>query len=190
MAATLLDAVFAVARALESAGARFVVGGSLSSSLQGIPRSTLDGDLVTDLQDRQIATFVDRLGEGFYLDEDRVREGVHRRASFNVIALAGGFKVDVYIAGVDPYSRAQITRGHTVEVRPGEALPFLSPEDVVLQKLRWYQLENEVSERQWLDVLGVLKVQGQGLDREYLAHGAAALGLVDLLHRAYEDSGL
>ena len=57
------------------------------------------------------------------------------------------------------------------------------PEDVILFKLEWYRLGGETSERQWLDVQNVLKAQAERLDREYLAHWAAELGVLDLLER-------
>jgi hypothetical protein len=67
---------------------------------------------------------------------------------------------------------------------------LLSPEDVVLQKLRWYRRGGEVSERQWRDVLGVLKVQAGRLDRGYLEGAAGDAGLGDLLERALGDAQL
>ena len=65
-----------------------------------------------------------------------------------------------------------------------------SAEDTVLAKLQWYRDGGEVSDRQWTDVLGVLEVQGQALDRAYLAEWARELGLTDLLRRALDDAGL
>ena len=60
----------------------------------------------------------------------------------------------------------------------------------MLAKLQWYRDGGWVSDRQWNDVLGVLKVQGPALDRAYLAEWARELGLTDLLRRAYNDAGL
>jgi hypothetical protein len=184
-----LATVAAVAKALELAGARYFVGGSLASSLQGIPRSTQDVDLVADLAPTRVGEFVRALGAGFYADAERILDGIARRASFNVIDLRNGFKADVYLATEDAFGRSQFERSQRIEVETGLTLPFASAEDVVLQKLRWYRLGGGVSERQWLDVLGVIKVQGDRLDRGYLERWAAALGLDDLLTRAYLECG-
>ncbi|MEO8196130.1 MAG: hypothetical protein ABI689_05365 [Thermoanaerobaculia bacterium] len=184
-----LSTLRAVATALETAGARYFVGGSLASSLQGIPRSTQDVDLVADLAAQSVEVFVRALGAGFYADSERIRDGIARLASFNVIDLRNGFKADIYLAVDDAFGRAQLERSQRVEVEPGLTLPFASAEDVVLQKLRWYHLGGGVSERQWLDALGVLKVQGARLDRAYLERWASALDLADLLARLREDAG-
>lgn len=64
---------------------------------------------------------------------------------------------------------------------------FASPEDTLLHKLVWYKLGNEISERQWRDVHGLLEVQGDALDQQYLDRWAPALDVVDLLARARRE---
>jgi hypothetical protein len=184
-----LSTLVSVARALRAVHAPFLVGGSLASSLQGIPRSTLDVDLVADLRRPQVQAFAAHLGGDFYLDEQRIQHAIEHRSSFNVIDLRNGFKADIYLLGADEFSRAQLERATAVEIEPGEIVPFASPEDVILQKLRWYRMGGEVSERQWLDVLGVLKVQRETVDLHYLNVTASQLGVEDLLRRAIQDAG-
>ena len=63
-----------------------------------------------------------------------------------------------------------------------------SPEDILLNKLEWYRLGDEVSERQWTDILGVMKTQDENLDRDYLQKWAAELRVDDLLERAWKEA--
>jgi hypothetical protein len=63
-------------------------------------------------------------------------------------------------------------------------VPVKSPEDTLLRKLAWYRLGGEVSERQWNDVLGVLRAQGARLDLAHLHAWGETLGVADLLARA------
>lgn len=60
---------------------------------------------------------------------------------------------------------------------------------MALQKLRWYRLGDEASDRQWRDVLGIVKVQRGRLDERYLRRGASILRVTDLLERALEQGG-
>ncbi len=61
-------------------------------------------------------------------------------------------------------------------------------EDVVLAKLEWFRASGEVSERQWRDIVGVIKVQDEHLDRPYLQAWARRLGVESLLERALAAS--
>ena len=70
----------------------------------------------------------------------------------------------------------------------GSALWVATAEDLVAQKLRWYRDGGEVSDRQWRDVLGLLKVQGSRLDRVQLKKSASILRVEDLLARAEAES--
>ncbi len=58
------------------------------------------------------------------------------------------------------------------------------------RQLYWYQLGAGVSDRQWNDVLGVMKTQGGQLDMPYLMHTAALLNVEDLFQQACQDAGL
>lgn len=177
---------------LERLGVRYLVGGSLASSLHGIPRATHDVDLVAELRDAQVQAFVEALEAAFFVDADAVREAIRLRAHFNVIHLATMFKVDVFIPPDEAGAQEEMARSQRVvlEEESGRALVLASPEDIVAQKLHWFKLGGGVSDRQWQDVLGVLQVQGANLDRTYLSRASAALGVASLLAKALAEAGL
>jgi hypothetical protein len=97
-------------------------------------------------------------------------------------------KVDVFIAGGTPLDTQQIARRHLVPVGDGRTIGVHPPEDILLQKLRWYRMGGEVSDRQWRDVLGIVRVQGTRLDRQYLRRNAPALQVSELLERALTEA--
>jgi len=182
----VLQTTLRVVRILDSFGVDYLVGGSLASSLHGIPRATQDVDLVAAITQDEVSDFVEALGSDFYVDEEMIREAIRRGTSFNIIELETMFKVDVFIAGSDDVSKTAMIRRQAIQLGegPGQALMVATPEDIILQKLAWYQQGDEISERQWLDVLGVLKVQGSRLDKPYMQKTAALMGVAGLLQRA------
>lgn len=189
----ILQALRPVADALEEIGVRYYIGGSIASSVRGIPRATLHIDFVADLRMDDAAALVARLHSSYYVDEEAAREAVRNRGSFNLIHLSTMLKVDVFIPKGRAFDREAQGRAtaHPLEEQPdARAFPIASAEDTVLAKLEWYRAGKEVSEQQWRDVLGVLKVRGQELDFEYLGRWAEQLGVLDLLRRALEDAAL
>jgi hypothetical protein len=176
-----------VARAFDELAITYLVGGSLASSLHGIPRATQDVDLVAEISFSHVEALCRLLAGEFYIDAGVIRDAIQRRATFNVVHLGTMFKADVFVAGEDPWSREEMLRARTEPLDTPEGtlnVRFASAEDTVLHKLVWYRLGNEVSDRQWGDAVGVLKVQGDSLNRTYLEFWARQLEVSDLLARA------
>jgi len=184
-----LQLALRVIRILEDLGADAWIGGSLASSIFGIPRATQDADIVADLRTEMANPLVERLGKDFYADAERIASGIERRSSFNVIHLATMFKVDVFVVARDTWSERVIERIRSVEIdEDGTQVLVTSPEDIILHKLRWYREGGHVSDRQWRDALGVVQVQGDRLDRGYLNAMADDLGVSDLLGELIEEA--
>ncbi|MGH9239114.1 MAG: hypothetical protein ACRD3G_13825 [Vicinamibacterales bacterium] len=174
------------ADALESCGVRYVIGGSLPSSISGEPRSTLDVDIVVEMSEADVPRVVAALTPEFEVDDRAVTRAVRTHSSVNVFHRSTAIKVDLFIAGGTPLDTQQMERRQRIEIGdpPGQHLYVYTPEDILLQKLRWFRLGNEVSDRQWRDIVGILLVQGDALDRGYLQRAAATLDVVNLLARA------
>jgi hypothetical protein len=178
--------------AFEALEVEYRIGGSIASSLFGVARSTLDVDLVADLKAAHVVPLVGRLEGAYYVDDAMIREAIARRACFNVVHLDSMVKLDVFVLRTAPFDRAAFARsvpGLLEGTADARTFLFSTPEDTILHKLAWYREGHGISERQWGDVLGVLKVQGAALDVAYLAHWAAGLGLADLLERATREAG-
>lgn len=193
IAPDVLAAMVPIVAAFDEIGVPYYIGGSVASSVYGMARATLDVDLVADLRLEQVHRLVLLLQGAYYIDEEMIQEAIRHRSSFNLIHLETMVKVDVFLLKARPYDRQALQRARrdTLEEIPGAREFYLAaPEDVILNKLAWYRLGGSVSERQWNDVLGVIKVQAQALDFAYLWRWAGELGLTDLLHRAVMESGV
>jgi hypothetical protein len=176
----------------ERLGVRYCVGGSVASNAYGIFRATFDADFVAGLLPSHVPALLRELAEDFYVEPEAVASALQRRASFNVIHLATLQKVDVFAAKFDSFDARQLRRRVAQRVGPaeGDVVWFASPEDTILTKLDWYRQGGGVSDRQWGDVTGVMKVQAERLDLAYLREWAPELRVTDLLERALAESGL
>lgn len=176
----------AVTETLDVLRVPYFIGGSLASILYGMIRTTNDADLIARLHREQVDPLVTALSSSFYLDRDAVMDAIARRSVFNLIHLETMFKVDVYVAKGRPFDQSRFQRRTKQALlhNPDRTAYIGSAEDTMLAKLEWYQLGEQVSERQWRDVLGIIKARGDKLDLEYLREWASNLGIADLLEQA------
>jgi hypothetical protein len=181
--AATLNAIRAAFDALEI---RWVVGGSLASAAYGEPRATNDIDVVALLDEGAARQFGRVLGPEFYFSEAAAVDAVRAHQCFNVIDQRTFIKVDVFVPDEGPLGRGQLKRRRMLELVGGVVVPVLGPEDVVLQKLRWFRMGGGVSDRQWRDLVQV--VRAGSLDDAYLDEVAATVGLQELLARARTDA--
>ncbi len=189
----IISVAHMLAQTLEKLGVVYWIGGSMASAIHGVPRSTQDVDFVAELKEEQVDDLVAALESDFYIDREVVRRAVRSRRSFNVIHLDTMYKADVFVLGADGHAQAEKQRRRIEPLGPEPNSPtvyFCSAEDIVLQKLRWFRKGGSVSDRQWNDLLSVLKVQVNALDYDYLRYWAAELGVDDLLIRAFNDAGV
>jgi hypothetical protein len=164
-------------------GVAHTIGGSIASSVAGEPRSTLDIDFVVALEERHTTPLVAMLEAEFYVDDLALRRAVRERRSTNLVHYETQIKVDLFVAGGTPLDFQQLARRQAVDLG-GRTLYVHPPEDILLQKLRWYRHGGEASDRQWRDIVGIVRVQGSRLDVAYLRLNAPVLGVADLVERA------
>lgn len=189
----ILAAIKPVVEAFEKLGVLYYIGGSVASSAYGIARATLDVDMVSDLKTQHVHSLVTMLEASYYIDEEMILEAIKNRASFNLIHLETMLKVDVFIVKEGLYHNESFKRRRKDTMDEDETsveFYLASAEDIILNKLDWYRMGGCISDRQWHDVIGVLKVQQSLLDMEYLQYWASELELTNLLKQAYRDAGI
>ena len=168
----------------------YYIGGSIASSLYGMARATLDVDIVAALKINHITPLKQFLEHQYYIDEDMIADAIRTSSSFNLIHLETMIKIDVFIHKEDSYAEMALRRKRqdTFEELANVEFYFSSPEDIIIAKLQWYKIGGFVSERQWLDTIGVIKVQGDLLDKKYLKSWSQKLGLSSLMQKAFDEA--
>jgi hypothetical protein len=186
----LIQALRPVLAEFERHGISYCVGGSVASSFYGAARSTLDVDLAAELDETSVLRLVESLSNDYYVSKTAAIDALRHKSCFNMLHANTSFKVDVFISRLRPFDRSVQKRSAVQMLGDTEQLParVASSEDILLIKLEWFRLGNEVSERQWSDVLQVARLQAQRLDRAYLELWASELGVTDLLHRLFQET--
>lgn len=184
--ATPTEVLIEVARVLEDLKIPYVVVGSFASSARGVRRATVDADIVAALAPNHLDGIVDKLSSrNFYVDDLAVRRAIASGRAFNAIHRESMFKVDVYPSR-DDFSQKELERKLPEKILPNsDTIVYIATsEDTVVGKLVWFRKGGEVSDRQWSDVLGVLKLQQARLDYQYMREWSERLGVRDLLDKA------
>jgi hypothetical protein len=176
---------------LEQLGIAYIVGGSLASSVYGAVRFTQDADLTVEPFENNAQKLLELLKPGYYVSKDAVSNALRQRSSFNVIHFETAFKIDIFVRKDTAFEKQLLSRRKLLKLSDSleKTFSIVSPEDIVLLKMLWYRDSNCTSERQWADVIGVLKVQAGKLDLQYLKKWAGVLGVSELLEKALSEAG-
>jgi len=179
-----------VVDAFDSLEVPYYIGGSVASSFHGALRSTMDVDLSAQLTEAHLVPFLQAIEDQYYVSEAAAREAVRRKTSFNLLHNETSFKVDIFVSRQRDFDRSvyeRIQRGELDDSHDPLTVMMPTPEDIILLKLEWYRLGNEVSERQWNDLTRLVEFHRDSLDMEYLLTWAMNLRVADLWQRLYEE---
>jgi hypothetical protein len=169
---------------IESTGIPYAVCGSLSSSFHGQPRATNDADIIIAPTRDQLDMLLKSLEAGYYVSPEAASDAMKTCSMFNVIDNDLGWKADLIFRQDTPYQLSKFNRRRQVRLM-GIDLWILSPEDVILSKLDW--AKDSGSDLQFRDVFGVIKVQWDELDWDYLRHWAKELDVEENLEKVIEE---
>lgn len=183
------DLVCQMAEILDDLGVPYALGGSMASSLLGEPRSTVDVDMAVQLDASAGDALLERVRSVFYVPVDSARVAIRGHSSFNLVDTASALKVDLFVVGDGLLDRMQIERRVLVPI-PGapNGIWVTSAEDQVLRKLDWFRQGGSMSDRQWRDVVGILRIHCESMDLDYLRVSASKIGLTDQVNEALQQA--
>jgi hypothetical protein len=160
----------------ESEGIAYRVVGSMASMAYGEPRFTNDVDIAIELTMDKLAMLCEAFPTPeYYLSASAAREAVERRVQFNILHPASGLKVAVIVPPDTEFARSEAGRVKRISSAGEYSAWFASPEDVLLKKLVYYRASGGVSDKHLRDIAGMMKLQGEKLDRLYIGEWAAKL---------------
>jgi hypothetical protein len=163
----------------ESLDVPYLVTGSVASTAYGEPRMTLDIDIVAAIEERHVAGFLEAFPhEEYYVDREEIMDALRRSGQFNIIHPASGLKIDVFVKGQNAFDDSRFSRGRRIAVAEGREAVFASPEDVILKKMEYFKAGG--SDKHLRDIVGILKVSTEQMDRSYITLWAERLGLADI----------
>ncbi len=188
----MFQAAADAAALFERLGVPYVLAGGVAAIVYGEPRSTLDVDFAVHMGIEQARRLPTVAAESFLVAPDSALDAARNSTMFTMVHAASFMKIDVHVVPRSGVHKAEIERGRWQRLGPGypDEIRIVTPEDLVLQKLRWYLDAGGVSEKQWRDVLGILKTRGHSLDFEYLRAWLAILGVADVFERACVAAGI
>jgi len=185
-----VEVVAALAAILDELGIEYAVGGSMASSVYGKARFTQDADITVEPFESKAEVFFNAVRALFYISREAMFDALRQRGSFNLIHLERALKIDIFVRKDTDFEKQLLPRRRFLELAEGmeKKLAVVSAEDIVLLKLQWYRQGGCVSESQWKDVLGVMKVQRSKLDYAYIKKWAKIIGINDLVERALVEA--
>lgn len=159
------EATLAIIDALETLGIPYMLVGSLSSNVYGIPRSTHDADFVIECVVEILPRLAAHLGSAYRLDPQMTFETatLTRRHVMNVVGIP--FKIEFFHLSDDPHDQERFKRRRREQMLDRE-INFPTVEDVIITKLRWASILKRSKDTD--DVRAILAVQGQNIDWPYV----------------------
>jgi hypothetical protein len=165
------------AQFLESNDIAYRVVGSMASIAYGENRFTNDIDIVADMRLEHVGALCDFCQPpDYFIARHAVEEAIRKRFQFNIIHVTSGLKIDVMLPQGNEYSAIEQSRARRLADPDGLSAWFAAPEDVILNKLIFFQLGG--IEKHLRDIAGIIKVKQQELDLNYINYWSERLNVV------------
>lgn len=158
----------------------YMLSGSVAMSSYTLPRFTRDFDFIVHLKPTDVSLLTSHFKEGYYCDEDSIREAITQKGMFNIIDHKSFYKADFVILKEDPYRKIEFARRKQVDLFDMKVW-LVASEDLLLSKLIWIQ---EIQSAQQAEDIKLLSAN-KDLDWSYIRNWVEKLKLntFDLFQR-------
>lgn len=158
----------------------YMITGAWSVIFWGRPRASHDIDFVIELSKndiRKAENAFKRLSGEFLIQAGAIEEAILKKNMFNVLHLPTMLKMDFWLLKEEPFDKSRFSRKKN-EMIFGQEMAVASPEDTIIQKLRWYK-ESKI-EKHLVDAAFVYRIQERKLDKKYLERWVKELKILPL----------
>ncbi len=180
------ESLLALARAFDQAEVPYMIVGSYSSNFYGIPRSTKDADLVVHLPSSEWTRLPELLPNGLEVEDQMSFEMVTSTRRELIRVKGSLFQIELFRLSEDLHDRSRFSRRQRMELFPGAVVFLPTPEDVIVQKIRWSAVARRTKDFE--DTVAVIQIQGDSLDWTYIEKWCAEHGTLEILAEARAEA--
>jgi len=181
------DILLDIAKTLAVCDVPYLLTGSFAVAYYGYPRATHDIDFIIEVADpdrSHVPAAIKILGNAYISDSEHIHNHLAAGREFNLYHKDEGIKVDFWVVKANEFAQKYL-RKHTIKLN-NYRIPLISPEDLLLTKLLW--CKEIMSERHFRDCVGIWKVQGNKLDKNYIEAHVSKLDLNDLIRLVSQEN--
>ena len=143
----------------------YMLSGSVAMSTYTLPRFTRDFDFIVHLKPEQASLISAQFKEGYYCNDETVREAIRNKGMFNIIDHKSNYKADFVILKDEPYRQEEFSRRRQIDFLDMK-IYIVSPEDLLLSKLIWIQQLQSPQQAEDIKLLAAIN----NLDWQYIYH--------------------
>lgn len=150
----------------------YMLSGSMAMSTYTGPRFTRDFDFIVHLKPSDAALMSGFFKDGYYCDEESIRDAIKQEGLFNIIDHKSNYKADFVILKKQPYRQTEFQRRQEVQFLDMKIF-LVSAEDLLISKLIWIQDIQSPIQAEDIKLIAGL----EGLDWNYIKEWAGRLKL-------------
>lgn len=171
---------------LDKHGIAYATSGSVAALFYGAERSTIDIDLGVAAELDGLQSMVSELSaDEFYVPHASMLSAVELTSSFNILHNRSPLKIDFFVLGDGILDRRLIEHRVRFDSKYGP-IWVSSALDIAVRKLWWFDKTDRTSQRQWEDVLALLR--GGHVEPADFVELAEKVSLADIAKLAVEQA--